>query len=411
MRFENGAGPGARPGAGEIDDHERHMEQEHSTAWGGERKPARAAWADRAGDLAAWAMARLVVRTDTWGAYTPPERRGQEYTRRDGSRDKVPSSYTAKGRLTLDRLARHFLGARPEDVVGLHSTSTANTCLAARIDIDAHGPGGNDPAANLNAAFAWYDRLRALGFRPLLHGSNGQGGYHLSALFSEPVPSRLAYEFGQWLTADHARHGLPVRPECFPKQPAIPEGGYGNWLRIIGRHHTRDYWPEVWDGGGWLAGADAVAFVLALAGDAPALARAALPPGPPHAPAAGRPWARARPEGPTAASRAAAYLARLPNLGEGQGRDDVGYQFAAFLVRDLAISDDVALDWLCLWDAGNSPPKGRARLAEIIASAHAYGRRAYGSGRDAEGDRRGGVSVNPTGRPGHYILRAPVEVE
>src|SRR5262249_36473977 len=75
-----------------------------------------------------------------------------------------------------------------------------------------------------------------------------------------------------------------------------------------------------------------------------------------------------------------AYLTKLPNLGEGQGRDDVAYNFACFLVRDLCLDDVKALRWLRGWDRGNTPPKGDERLAEIIASAHAYGQRAYGSG-------------------------------
>jgi hypothetical protein len=79
-------------------------------------------------------------------------------------------------------------------------------------------------------------------------------------------------------------------------------------------------------------------------------------------------------------ARVAAYLARLPNLGEGQGRDGVAYHFACWLVRDMALSDPIALEALERWDAGNSPPKGRARLEEIVKSAHLYGRSAVGSG-------------------------------
>ncbi len=191
------------------------------------------AWYDRAPDLAAWTEERLVVRRDAYGAYTPPERRGQTYTRRDGTTATVPQSYTAKGKVTRALLVRHFRGQRPEHVIGLHSTSTANTCLAARLDIDAHGDTGNDPAANLRAALAWDRCLRRIGFRPLLNGSNGKGGYHLSALLVEPVPAARVYAFLQWLTDDYAEHGLPVRPETFPKQAGIREGGYGNWLRVL----------------------------------------------------------------------------------------------------------------------------------------------------------------------------------
>src|SRR5262249_23935538 len=80
------------------------------------------------------------------------------------------------------------------------------------------------------------------------------------------------------------------------------------------------------------------------------------------------------------ARRISAYLARLPNLSEGQGRDDVAFHFAAFLVRKLQLSDDQALSWLSQWDSKNNPPKGGHRLREIIANAHRYGRSDYGSG-------------------------------
>jgi hypothetical protein len=344
---------------------------------------AHAAWQEHAEALSRWAWDRFVIRTHAWGAYTPPGRRGQPYTRRDGTTDTVPASYTAKGTLTPDVLARHFRGARPEHVIGLHSTSPDNTCRAARVDIDAHGPGGNDPAANLKAALAWYARLAGLGFRPLLYASNappGQGGYHLAALFSEPVPAPRAFAFLRWLTDDHAAHGLAVRPELFPKQPAIPEGGFGNWLRLVGRHHTRDYWPEVWDGAAWLVGADAVGHVLALAGDRAGLIPAGAKPkvkitvqivpvhhGHHHQRGSRR---------PSLDDRVRRYMSKLPNLGEGQGRDDVAYAFACWLLRDLGLGEATALRWLAEWDSANSPPKGEGRLQQIMQSALTYGKHA-----------------------------------
>jgi hypothetical protein len=69
-----------------------------------------AAWAARADELAAWAMARLANRRDCRGTYSPPERRGQPYIRRDGALAKVPVNYMAKGTLTRNLLARHFRG-------------------------------------------------------------------------------------------------------------------------------------------------------------------------------------------------------------------------------------------------------------------------------------------------------------
>jgi hypothetical protein len=95
-------------------------------------------------------------------------------------------------------------------------------------------------------------------------------------------------------------------------------------------------------------------------------------------------------------ARIAAYLTRLPNLGEGQGRDDVAYRFAAFLTRDLGLAEEIALGWLERWDSGNTPPKGRDVLAGIMANARRYGRRAYGCGLGASPARRPG-----RGRRGH----------
>jgi hypothetical protein len=78
--------------------------------------------------------------------------------------------------------------------------------------------------------------------------------------------------------------------------------------------------------------------------------------------------------GSTLDFRIKAYMARLPNLGEGQGRDDVAYGFACWLLRDLGLTDDTALPWLEEWDRGNHPPKGADRLKEIMRSARAYGK-------------------------------------
>src|SRR5262249_43389837 len=161
------------------------------------------------------------------------------------------------------------------------------------------------------------------------------------------------------LTRDHGRLGFGRPPEQFPKQADVRRcrKGFGNWLRLPGRHHKREHWSRVWDGQGWLEGAQAVAFMLAMEGDPPGLVPESQPPPPP-----GQTHSRPGPAGGcrsgNLSARIAGYLRRLPNLGEGQGRDDIGYQFACFLVRDLALGDDIARDWLRRWDAGNLPPKG-----------------------------------------------------
>jgi hypothetical protein len=344
------------------------------------------AWASRSRELARWAMARLVNRTDVWGGYLPLSERGKTYTKPDGTQGVVPTTVTrpAKNRrgqvvLTEDILARHFAASRPEHVVGLHTTSPENTSKWGATEIDWHGE-GCAPDAYRDAALAWYENLVGKGFRPLLTDSNGKGGCHLRVLLAEAVPTPRVFAFFHALVADHAKRGIP-KPEVFPKQACIESGRYGNWLRVPGRHHTREHWARVWDGGAWLEGAAAVAFILDLEGSPASLI----------------------PDGIDVEHRVRTYMAKLPHLGEKQGRDDVAYNFAAFLVRDLNLPDDVALRWLEEWDAGNRPPKGRERLREIIANVHVYGHRPYGSGLTA-GPAPVAVRPQPTPPPTGSVI-------
>lgn len=319
------------------------------------------AFAARAGELAKWADVRLVNRPDVWGAY-----------------HALGGQLTRRGRLTRARLVQHFQARDAGDIIGLHTADADNQSKGGALDIDQHG---DDPAraeANQRAALHWYDVLTRKGFRPLLTASNGKGGYHLRLLLAAPIDAARVYHFLRQLTADHRQVGLDKPPEQFPKQPDVRKcaKGLGNWIRLPGRHHKRDYWSEVWDGTRWLAGLAAIDFILALPGDDPAL----IPPVPPPTPKAAVTRRCHYPPAKLLPARIAAYMSRLPNLAEGQGRDDVAYSFASFLVRDLALADGIALDWLRRWDAGNSPPKGDERLAEILRSAHAYGQRPIGCG-------------------------------
>src|SRR5262249_48951938 len=189
--------------------------------------------------------------------------------------------------------------------------------------------------------------------------------------------------------ADYATYGLTAPPETFPKQPRIRPGKYGNWLRLPGRHHTRDHWSRVWDGERWLDGADAVSYILAhrpspssCIPDFPLPVRPSIP-------------VRAGVSrfGDVAADRLTrrilGYLSRLPRgLGEGQHRDDFGYSFACWLVRDLHLPDAVALDWMHRWDELNAVAKGEERLRELLKNAPSYGQRPYGCGLSPEPLRR-----------------------
>ncbi len=236
------------------------------------------AWRAYAPDLARWSW-RFVNRIDVWGSYRSLHERGKEFTRTDGRKGKLGMITTRPAKanrgkvlLTESIIVRHYEGWDVGHLVGLHTTSPEITSRWGAAEIDWHGPASTGPEVNLAATLGWYEKLRNLGFQPLLIDSNGAGGYHLRFLFTEPVPTPRAYAFLRWLVNDHRNYGLPTPPEVFPKQPQIDaQNPYGNWLRLPGRHHTRDHWSQVWDGARWLEGTEAIHHILTLSGDPPGL--------------------------------------------------------------------------------------------------------------------------------------------
>jgi hypothetical protein len=224
--------------------------------------------------LAAWALRRLVNRTDGYGLRQP----------RHPTRDWARRWSTEKRAISQPQLEAHFrcLGDTGP-LVGLHSTSPENTCLWGAIDIDRHGEAG-DAAANLNAALTWHAGLATLGFRPLLFDSNGCGGFHLWLILESPAPASTLHRFLRRLTEGWSSLGLEAEPEVYPKQPSLARGQRGNFLRLPGRHHTHEHWSRLHDGERWLPADDAMRRILETVGDPPAL----LPVAPTEAPARSR---------------------------------------------------------------------------------------------------------------------------
>jgi hypothetical protein len=216
------------------------------------------AWSQHSAALSAWFYKHFVNRHDCFGRYIAVERRT----------DPDLTACTDKDGLTLAVLQKHFQGASTGDLVGLHSTLYTEAGCTSRwlgLDFDRHDE-KTDPEVIWKFAHGRYELLKALGFQPLLFDSNGKGGCHLVVLFDAPTPTERVFRFGKWLVKGWKESGLDDEPETFPKQPAIGPDGFGNWLRLPGRHHTRDHYTRVWDGVTWLDGLSAIKAILKTTG-------------------------------------------------------------------------------------------------------------------------------------------------
>ncbi len=196
----------------------------------------------------------MVNRTDRHGRYLPLDQRTAGKSR----------SYTA-GKLHIGIVKAHFTANVPALVIGLHTTSKANTSRWFAIEVDQHGDDDQHAAdVNFSAVVHWQNKLADLGLSSLLTDSNGRGGYHLHSIFDGPAPTADMFAFAKSLIADWQTTWLTSEPETFPKQRAVtPETPYGNWLRVFGRHHTRAHYSRVWCDGRWLEGHAAIDVILA----------------------------------------------------------------------------------------------------------------------------------------------------
>jgi AAA domain len=222
------------------------------------------AWQERAPELAEWALARYFVRTDRFGGY---------YQDSGGSTliATMPGPGPKEGAVNLKLIERHFRGSRTNSIIGAHTLNTDNMGSYCAVEVDAHEGMEIVPDNNERFALAIDAELRKLGFKPLTYESNGKGGYHVLAFFSSQIKGITLFRFARWLARDFEKFGFDKSPETFPKQAKIEKDKYGNWLRIVGRHHTREFWPRVWDGKEWIADQQAVDYVLSLKGNDPEL--------------------------------------------------------------------------------------------------------------------------------------------
>ena len=299
------------------------------------------AWRRRSVDLAVWAEAALINRTDSYGRYTSFESRAKK--------QRGTNNYTCKYYPYRSVIEAHFRGYHEEEVIGFHSTvvdaAGQGWCRWGIVDIDRHD-NSDDPSLNWSYAEDLYDRLVGLGFHPILEDSNGKGGFHLWIIFDAPVESERVFDLLTWLNRDWSDFGKGPAPEIFPKQRTL-KSDYGNWLRVPGRHHTHFHWSMFWDGAGWLAGDQAIDFLIGTE-----KASASLIP-PVSAATASRPRAKAKPPQTVRAPRPIPIPAAKENLQKAQahaglaepavsGEDGHGTAFK--LIRELVWGHDLTVD-------------------------------------------------------------------
>jgi len=208
-------------------------------------------WTSHVDALADWAWS-IAGRRDAFGRYIPPERR----------KPKGRAAYTEKAGLSLAVLKAHFLG---ECVVGVYLLHPDGTCRMGVVDIDRHDDRGSREA-NERAAIALHDRALGMGLSPILEDSDGKGSFKLWIAFGEPVPAGSIRRLLRSLVRDWKATGLASEPEIFPKQDALAPGGLGNFVRLPGRHHSREHWSRIWGGNRWLEGGEAARRLLATPG-------------------------------------------------------------------------------------------------------------------------------------------------
>jgi len=235
---------------------------------GGNGQTAPIPWAARAGELAAWVKGHTMVRDDAYAEHYIDEEA------------KLQKRWVRKN-LMLERLERHFRAATQQDVAAGSIISLAAMALAPGgessytretvIDVDCHD--GKNQTATQRAAFAWFDALAKLSFRPILENSS-INSYHLRIVFNQDLETGKARSLMMWVTRDWKDYGLTRAPEVFPKTDTLTADGAGSLsvpLRLFGRCPKYEFWSKVYSGFEWLDDDGSIDWILNTSGDDPSL--------------------------------------------------------------------------------------------------------------------------------------------
>jgi hypothetical protein len=242
------------------------------------------AWQTNAKRLAEHAVRNLLNRNDGMGAYGSS---GPFTYKTDG---EISEARTQAIQL---RLVSHFEGRK---IGGIHPNSVPNTAgiWFARfgcIDLDLkpdHPYKAARQQRNHEFALLIQQRLDEYGIPSIVEDSNGRGGFHIWFRLSDRIEAAPLYAFLQSLVADAEANGFEKHfqrvdendnplflpngkpnygndlPETFPKQAAPTGDGFGNFIRLPGKHHTYEHWSRIWGDGEWLSIEDSVEAWLSL---------------------------------------------------------------------------------------------------------------------------------------------------
>jgi len=148
------------------------------------------------------------------------------------SRDDVLEIQTKDGRyrkaskhLTDAALDRALAG---KVTVGCYNSSLEGTCKFALIDVDGHAGKTTLPLHIVQQrALKCIMVLKEFGI-PYSFAESSDGNYHIYIFFSPSAKTSEAFDFIRWITKNA---GVPDI-EVFPKQRSVPEGEYGNLIRL-----------------------------------------------------------------------------------------------------------------------------------------------------------------------------------
>lgn len=160
--------------------------------------------------------AHIIARTDVYARQ-----------QKDGRYHKVAKE------LTDSALIRHL---EHKITLGCYTSFQDSTCKFALFDVDGHEGKQTIPldvvqgrASKLILTLKSFDI-------PYTFAESSPGCYHIHIFFDPPAKTAEAYDFIRWV----ARNAELPETEVFPKQRDIPEGDYGNLVRLpVGIHQKK----------------------------------------------------------------------------------------------------------------------------------------------------------------------------